>query len=131
MNSKLKKIGLVVLVIIIIIGVGFTIFMKKTDENFKALLATSIQDVDLTALSDGFYTGAYSVFPIDVVVTVEVKTQKIVNITLDKHVNGQGKPAEVIIDSVISQQSLDVDTISGATYSSKVILKAIEKALVK
>ncbi len=131
MNNKLKKIGLVVLVIILIIGVGFTIFMKKSEENFEALMATSIQEVDLTVLSDGFYTGTYSVFPIDVVVSVEVKAQKIVNITLDKHVNGQGKPAEVIIDSVISQQSLDVDTISGATYSSKVILIAIEKALVK
>lgn len=131
MNKNLKRIGLIVLILVIVIGVGVTVFLKKSEENFEALMATSVQEVDLTALSDGFYTGAYSVFPVDVEVTVEVNAQKIVNIAIDKHINGQGKPAEVIIDSVISQQSLDVDMISGATYSSKVIIKAIEKALVK
>jgi uncharacterized protein with FMN-binding domain len=48
-----------------------------------------------------------------------------------KHVNGQGKPAEVITEKVIETQSLQVDVVSGATYSSKVILKAIENALAK
>jgi uncharacterized protein with FMN-binding domain len=45
-------------------------------------------------------------------------------------VNGKGKPAEVIPQKVMDAQSLQVDTISGVTSSSKVILKAIEKALV-
>jgi uncharacterized protein with FMN-binding domain len=130
MKKKLKWVGLIVLLIVVILGVAFTVLIKKSEENFKVLMATSVQELDLTALSDGFYTGAYNVFPIDVIVTVEVSAQKIVDITIDKHVNGQGKPAEVIIDSVISEQSLDVDMISGATYSSKVIIKAIEKALV-
>lgn len=131
MNKNLKRIGLIVLILVIVIGVGAAVFLKKSEENFEALMATSVKEVDLTTVSDGFYTGAYSVFPIDVVVTVEVKAQKIANIKIDKHINGQGKPAEVIIDSVISQQSLDVDMISGATYSSKVIIKAIEKAIVR
>lgn len=130
MKKKLKWVGLIVLLIVVILGVAFTVLINKLEENFKVLMATSVQELDLTALSDGFYTGAYNVFPIDVIVTVEVSAQKIVDITIDKHVNGQGKPAEVIIDSVISEQSLDVDMISGATYSSKVIIKAIEKALV-
>jgi uncharacterized protein with FMN-binding domain len=51
-------------------------------------------------------------------------------IEIVRHLNGQGKPAEVIPDRVIEMQSLDVDIISGATYSSKVILKAIENALI-
>jgi uncharacterized protein with FMN-binding domain len=34
-----------------------------------------------------------------------------------------------IVDDVLWQQSLDVDTVSGATASSKTILKAIENAL--
>lgn len=131
MKKKLKWVGLIVLVVVVILGIAFAVFMKKSEENFEALMATSVQELDLTVLSDGFYTGAYNVFPIDVIVTVEVSAQKIVDIKIDKHVNGQGKPAEVIIDSVINEQSLDVDMISGATYSSKVIIKAIEKALVR
>ncbi len=39
--------------------------------------------------------------------------------------------AEIITDKVIDTQSLQVDAISGATYSSKTILKAIENALKK
>jgi uncharacterized protein with FMN-binding domain len=131
MKKKLKWVGLIVLLLVVILGVAFAVFMKKSEKNFEALMAMPVPMVDLTTLSDGSYTGAYSVFPVDVEVTVEVSAQKIVDITIDKHINGQGKPAEVIIDSVISEQSLDVDMVSGATYSSKVILKAIEDALVK
>ena len=34
-----------------------------------------------------------------------------------------------LINNVIKNQSLDVDVVSGATVSSKAILKAIENAL--
>ena len=130
MKKKLKWVGLILLIIVIVIGVAFTLTKKKSEKNFKELMAMPVQVVDLTTLSDGSYKGAYSVFPVDVEVTVEVSAQKIVDVTIDKHINGQGKPAEVIIDSVIREQSLDVDMVSGATYSSKVIIKAIEDALV-
>ena len=46
-----------------------------------------------------------------------------------EHKNGQGTPAEVIPEKVVETQTLEVDIVSGATYSSKVILKAIENAL--
>ena len=36
-----------------------------------------------------------------------------------------------IRDSIIEKQSADVDTISGATYSSTGILNSVEKALSK
>ena len=35
----------------------------------------------------------------------------------------------MLFRSVIERQGLDADCVSGATYSSKVILKAIENAL--
>ena len=37
--------------------------------------------------------------------------------------------AKAVVDSVIKKQSVEVDTVSGATYSSKGILEAIENAL--
>jgi uncharacterized protein with FMN-binding domain len=73
--------------------------------------------------------GSYSVFPVSVDVEVEVSNHVITSILITKHDNGQGTPAEVIIDDVILAQSIDVDSISGATYSSKVILLAIKDAL--
>jgi uncharacterized protein with FMN-binding domain len=41
------------------------------------------------------------------------------------------KKTEEITNDVIAQQSLEVDTVTGATYSSIVILKAIEQALLQ
>jgi uncharacterized protein with FMN-binding domain len=46
-----------------------------------------------------------------------------------KHVNGKGTAAESIPETVVEKQTLQVDSVSGATYSSKVILLAIETAL--
>lgn len=131
MKRTFKRVGMVVIILLIAIGVMFYALIKKTDENFADLIAMPVQAIDLSKLSDGSYSGAYSVFPVDVEVTVEVSANKIVNITIDKHVNGKGMPAEEIVNTVVKQQSLDVDMISGATYSSKVILKAIEHALLK
>lgn len=39
--------------------------------------------------------------------------------------------AESVIDSVLSAQSTDVDTVSGATFSSTGILNAVDAALGK
>lgn len=131
MKKKFKWIGLSVLVIVIIVGVAFSAFMKRSEANFEALMEIPVLGVDLTTISDGQYSGVYSVFPVSVEVTVEVASHEIVSISIDKHVNGQGGAAEVIVDEVIRQQSLGVDMVSGATYSSKVILMAIEDALSK
>ena len=129
MKRTMKRVGLVIVILLIAVGVMFFTLIKKSDKNFEELMAMPMQKIDLSKLSDGNYKGAYSVFPVDVEVTVELSAHEIVNITIDKHVNGKGKPAEVIVNSVMEQQSLEVDMISGATYSSKVILKAIEDAL--
>lgn len=50
-------------------------------------------------------------------------------IKIIEHENGLGGKAEKIVDDVISRQSLEVDALSGATVSSKYIIKAIENAL--
>ena len=48
-----------------------------------------------------------------------------------KHDHGRGKKAEIQTDLIIKNQSLNVDVITGATASSKAILKATENALKK
>ncbi len=55
---------------------------------------------------------------------------KLTDLSLLEHRNGQGqKSRKKILQDVLSSQHLQVDTISGATYSSVVMLKAIESAL--
>jgi len=83
----------------------------------------------LSSAQNGTYPGSYKVFPIAVKVNVTVRDHKISSIVILEHKNGQGTPAEAILNKVVETQTLKVDVISGATYSSVVILKAIENAL--
>lgn len=127
--KKWQKRLLVVAIFLGICLIGFGIMMSKAQKNLDGLVDMPISEIDLTSLSDGVYKGTYDVFPVSVEVDVTISNHEILEIDLIKHFNGQGKPAEVIIDDVIEAQTLDVDVISGATYSSKIILKAIEVAL--
>lgn len=111
------------------ITLSATVFMLYTNSQLQKLVQTDIKDVDLSSIANGTYEGSYSTFPIEVQLTVTVSDHAITQITILKHVNGQGKPAETILTEVLTAQSLEVDVISGATYSSKVILKAIQNAL--
>ncbi|MGD9567751.1 MAG: FMN-binding protein [Sedimentibacter sp.] len=62
-------------------------------------------------------------------VNVYIRNHEIKDINIIKHTNGQGGSAEKITELILQSQSLKVDAISGATYSSKVIIKAVENAL--
>jgi uncharacterized protein with FMN-binding domain len=84
---------------------------------------------DLTSITDGSYPGSYEAGLVVVELTVAVADGRMTAIDLERHDNGKGDPAEAIIDTVLREQRLDVDCVSGATVSSKVILKSIEDAL--
>ena len=51
------------------------------------------------------------------------------NIRILEHKNGRGQAAEAIVDQMLAEQRVDVDAVSGATNSSKVLQKAVEQAL--
>ncbi|UZQ51234.1 FMN-binding protein [Clostridium kluyveri] len=128
--SNVKKIVLsAVCIVILVVGIIGGKYLISVQEYKKAIEELKISNVDLSKVSDGKYTGSYDVGYVGAKVAVTVKNNKIVDITLLSHKNERGKPAEVIPEKVVKAQSLQVDTISGATNSSKVILKAIENAL--
>jgi uncharacterized protein with FMN-binding domain len=87
---------------------------------------------DLSDKADGTYRGEYNLSgaPVKVVLDVVVRNHIITSINIIQHIRSPiGKKAERITGSIIERQSLDVDVISGATGSSKAILKAVENAL--
>ena len=126
---KQTKILISILVVLMLIGLGIVYFIQKTETSLSELEALQIEDVDLTLIEDGVYEGSYSAFPVSVEVKVTVLNHTITEIEIIKHVNGQGSQAEVIIEDVLLEQSLEVDLVTEATYSSKVILLAIQDAL--
>jgi uncharacterized protein with FMN-binding domain len=89
----------------------------------------SVQDIDISKIPDGDYRGEATDGPVKAVVIVEVKNGRIRSIVLEHHRMMMGKPAERIPEDVIRAQSLKVDTVSGATISSRAILAAIADAL--
>jgi len=117
------------MVILILIGVSVFGYLSWNSKNDLKYL--TISTIDFTQLNDGVYSGSYTLFPVSVSVTVSVSDHCVNAINITKHFNGRGKPAEVIIDRILADQTLQVDTITNATYSSNVILKAVEQALIK
>ena len=128
--SKTKKIALIVFSLVVILTGVASYFVIKIQDELEYLKIIHIEDVDLLQIDDGEYIGEYDSFPVSAIVEVEIVNHEIVDITIVEHINGQGDAGELIVESVINSQSLDVDSIAGATYSSRVILLAIEAALV-
>jgi uncharacterized protein with FMN-binding domain len=88
---------------------------------------------DMEARPDGVYRGNYDLkgSPVKVTLDVTVQNHKLSDVNIVKHICSPiGKKAEKIIGTIIEKQSLNVDAVSGATGSSKAILKAVENALV-
>jgi uncharacterized protein with FMN-binding domain len=129
MSNKKKVIKRSVIVIIVmglIASLGYLASVAKYKEEVKALTFTEIA---MSSVPDGEYEGNCDVGLIYASVKVNVKDGKIEHIDLLEHKNGRGAAAEVIVDSIISEQQIDVDAISGATNSSLVIKKAVQNAL--
>lgn len=123
------KVLIVIAVLLLLVGIGGKLVLDKFEQELSAMEAIELNDIDLSAVKDGTTNGEYEAGPIKVVIEVEVKDHRITDLELIEHRNGQGKDAESILDAIIKEQTLLVDTVSGATYSSKAIQLAIENAL--
>lgn len=128
----MKKKKLIVYAVLIVMAGVFLAGMAvvaKLKANLNELTSMEIADVDLLTIKDGVYRGSYEKFPVNAEVRVTVKEHRIIGIELVDHGHGRGETAEIIPDKVVEAQSLEVDAVTGATFSSRVILKAIENAL--
>lgn len=88
-----------------------------------------IETIDISKVPDGTYYGSFESVLTSARVLVTVEDQRIADIDLIDHEHSNGAPAERVLDRVLDEQCLGVDTVSGATTSSKVLLKAVENAL--
>ena len=127
--KKIKKYLLVFLVFILCIGV-FAYF-KINSQSKKSINSIKIENIDLSTVKNGTYLGSYTSNPCAAKVRLTIENHQIKNIELLEHQKGLGGKAEVILDDVVESQSLEVDTISGATLSSKVLLKSVENAIIE
>ena len=82
-------------------------------------------------LTDGVYKGTGTGYAGDITVAVQIKDKQIVAIDILSSSDDAAffKRAQAVIDKIIKGQTLDVDTVSGATYSSRGIISAVKNAL--
>ncbi len=82
---------------------------------------------------DGTYTGSADGFSGKVKVKVRIKNGKIKKITILSHSDTEEymNKAKALTKRIVSAQNTNLDAVSGATYSSNGILKAVENALKK
>ena len=114
---------------IVVIVIGFTLFITCNTAKHTGMEASL---PDLNNKPDGSYRGNYDLSgtPVKVTLDVVIQNNKIAEINIIKHICSPiGKKAEKITGRIIEKQSLNVDAVSGATGSSKAIVKAVENAL--
>lgn len=82
-------------------------------------------------LEDGVYKGTGTGFAGDITVAVQIKDKQIVSIDILSSADDEAffTRAKAVIDKIIDGQTLDVDTVSGATFSSRGIISAVKNAL--
>lgn len=84
------------------------------------------------ALNDGYYEGTGNGFAGPVKLFIEIKDKSIVGIYIVKTSDDAGffnRTKEGVTASILEKQSTDVDTVSGATYSSRGIIEAVSNAM--
>ena len=130
MRMSKKKVVLLVIMLLLLIGLVWGIIYLKSVSDYKqAVKETTFEEINISDIPDGVYIGEYDVNFIYARVEVTVQNGEITNINILEHRHERGKTAEVIADSIVDEQKIDVDAISGATNSSTVIKKAVENAL--
>lgn len=97
-----------------------------------AQMVVTDEPVDQGRLKNGTYEGGYRGWPNQAAVIVTIQDGKIIKIEIVEHQAWKGKQAEaLIVERIIISQSANVDAVSGATNSSRVIMNAVQNAIEK
>lgn len=129
----MKRVGKTLLVIACVIGItvgGVRLAMDRQVTKMYAQL-DAVAIVAPEQVADGTYEGTAETPLVKVTVEVTVQDHAIREIKLLRHENGQGAPAEAMLPEMLSRNTSEVDTISGATLSGKAIRAAVRDALAK
>lgn len=105
---------------------------KSTSESESDSSLAEIAAVqDASAYKDGTYYGTGKGFAGTMKVKVDISGGKIASISIVSTKDGDSyvKIASSLLDTIVEKQSTNVDTVSGATFSSRGIIAAVRSAL--
>lgn len=131
MKRKIVKGLIISICILLVLSIGVYVFyILPSERKLDAVRTMAIENINLDKIEDGIYNGEYHYGTFTYKVKVSVQQHKINDIKVtDNRDSSHAKKAEEVINNVLESQKINVDVISGATTTSKALLKAIENAL--
>ncbi|MDD3966215.1 MAG: FMN-binding protein [Candidatus Neomarinimicrobiota bacterium] len=133
----MKK-GLIILFVVIgvfalIISGGILIFSQQAKALFLEIETehAAIGELDLRKVPDGVYKAKFGHIPVFVDLEVYVSAHHIDTIRIVEQSSGPGYGAHQILGEILEEQQPKVDIVTGATISSKCIMVAVNKALMR
>lgn len=106
------------------------IFIALLNRGAGEIRSLQIDDIDLSLIGDGTYVGTYSRGRWNYTAAVAVVDHTIIDVRVTGPMLGAWEESlSQLRIRILESQSPSVDTISGATVTSKAILKAVENAL--
>lgn len=117
-------------IIVIVVVVLGTLFLFASN-GLKDIQHMQINNVDLSKLDDGVYTGGFKKARWKHDVEVTIKDHRIVAINNINKLAGFNKTtADEATKLMIEKQAILIDAVAGATVNTKAFQKAVENALV-
>jgi uncharacterized protein with FMN-binding domain len=126
---------LIALAVVAVLGVAGRIGWSYLSKEHQEARSLPLNAVDFGKLNDGAYHGTYAGGMYkwranECQVTVSSGKVTDIQLVVSRDPGGKNTQHKALYDRVIRAQSLQVDTISGATLTSKAYLQAVENALI-
>ncbi|NLF52022.1 MAG: FMN-binding protein [Leptolinea sp.] len=138
MNKRRNKMTGWIIALVIVAGLAIAgwISWSKLEQEHQEARSLPLDRVDFGDLKDGVYHGHYEGGMYrwrrnDCEVTVASGKVADIKLVTSSDPGMENMDPKMLYDRVIKEQSLQVDTISGATLTSKAYLQAVENALVQ
>lgn len=127
--KKVLKFVLIIIILMVLTAAGGIYYLTHGMDDVKEM---SLNGINLTRISDGTYYGSCESGRWANTLAIHVEGGRITKIDVSKDVRFvQEGVSNDLFEKVISKQDTRVDTVSGATITSKAYLKAIENAFVQ
>lgn len=124
--SRKFRIILIIIGVVIAISLGFIGWAFVDVIRYNELV---IRDVNLQSIADGVYEGSFKGGRFSNSLEVTIRDHAIVDIKRLESFMSVEDVRQRIYAKVMEKQSLQIDTVSGATVTTLTTLKAIENAL--
>ncbi len=116
-------------VLVVLVALGAVVW-NKASQGMKEVRALVVNPIDLTKIPDGTFQGTFTEGRFTYTVNVAMKDHTVTGIVLSDPKQGSDV-TRAIVAKIMAQQVVNVDTVSGATLTTKAFTKAVEIALDK